>query len=165
MPRGGPRIGAGRKPKDEALKALHGSRRRAQPVVDPLLAQAAPPAVDPPVVDPPPRLRGPARAVWYELAPFARGAGTLTAATAAAFSMLCQAIALERTLARRRDQAGSSMHRGMMQRVEVQMTRFGLAPVGKTVPAPAAPPADPFAEFDRPGGDDGLGAPPAPGTH
>lgn len=162
MPRGGARVGAGRKPKDEALKALHGSRRRAQPVVDP---PPAPAALT--VVDPPPRLRGPARTVWHELAPFARGAGTLEAATAAAFGMLCQAIVLERALARRPDQAGRPDHRGMMQRVEIQMTRFGLAPVGKAIPSPAAPPADPFAEFDTPGGDGapGVDTPPDPTTH
>ena len=36
----------------------------------------------------------------------------------------------------------------MMQRVEAGMARFKLAPIGKELPD-AAPPADPFSEFDE----------------
>jgi hypothetical protein len=146
VPRGGARIGAGRKPKDEALKALHGSRRRTAAALLPPLVPADVPM---PVVDPPASLTGPALAVWHELAPFALAARTLTAATAAAFVMLCRAVALERALARSREKGGSN-HRGVMQRCEIGLTRFGLAPIGKPVTSPAAPPPDPFTEFDTP---------------
>lgn len=142
MARGGARVGAGRKPKEAPLAALHG--HRARPLVD-----AAPPAAAGPLapVDPPPGLTAPVRKLWDELAPHALGERTLTPATAAAFELLCRQILLERKLSRSPDRGGSA-HRGMMQRVEAGLSRFRLAPTGKATPAP--PPADPFAEFATP---------------
>lgn len=141
---GGARVGAGRKPKDKAAARLHGSRQRT--VIRFPGAEAPPPEPAEPI-DPPKKLSPKARAVWRELAPYAQAAGTLTTGTAAAFALLCRAVVLEQRLSRGLA-AGSADHRGMMQRVEVGMTRFGLAPIGKPIAAPAKP-EDPFAEFDK----------------
>src|SRR5262245_58675240 len=106
MPRGGARVGAGRKPKERPLAALHGHRDR--PLVDP------PPAVDTPPepVEPPATVTGLTLKVWLELAPYALAERTLSPKTAAAFELLCRAIVLERKLGRGRDRGGSN-HRGM----------------------------------------------------
>jgi hypothetical protein len=90
-----------------------------------------------------------AAAVWAELSPMARDAGTLTTRTAPAFAMLCRAVVLERTLAKGKT-AGGSNHRGMMQRVEAGFVRFSLLPIGKPILQPKKT-EDPFAEFDLPG--------------
>ena len=42
-----------------------------------------------------------------------------------------------------------AQHRGMMQRVEVGLARFRLAPAGKEL-APAAPAIDEWSDFDEP---------------
>ena len=146
MPRGGARVGSGRKPKDVAMAALHGSRQRTVvrfPAQPGALAQSAPEPVGAPA-----DLKGRPLRVWLELAPFALAGLTLTAGTSAAFSMLSRAIALERKLAKGKE-AGESKHRGMMQRVEAGMTRFRLAPMGKAIVQPAKV-EDPFDEFDGP---------------
>src|SRR5262252_2500060 len=144
MPRGGARVGAGRKPKDGALAALHGHRARR-------LVEPPPPAADeapPEHVDPPQTLLGPALEVWQALAPHARAERTLTSKTAAAFELLCRAVVIERELGASERDRGGSNHRGMMQRVEAGFSRFRLAPTGKAAPPPK--PVDPFAEFAAP---------------
>lgn len=147
MPRGGARPGSGRKPKDKAQAALHGSRRTSvvrfpsAPQSPLTSAQVAPSAVECPS-----ELADDARAVWTSLAPHALAAGTLTEGTAAAFALLCRQVVLEKALAAGRD-AGLASHRGMMQRVEAGYVRFALAPMGKPVARQAEAAADPFAEF------------------
>lgn len=143
---GGARVGAGRKPKDKATAALHGSR--AKGIVR--FPGGAPPPPEPPEepleeIAPPRELPKRALPVWRELAPRAQEAGTLTPATATAFALLCKAIILERRLSHGIG-AGSADHRGMMQRVEVGLTRFGLAPIGKPLTKPKEE-DDPFAAF------------------
>jgi len=148
MPKGGARIGAGRKPKEATLAALHGHRPR--PLVEDAARPPEPPleSTPPPEpVDPPAGLPAAVLKVWGELAPFALAERTLTRATVAAFEMLCRCVVLERKLSRGEARGGSN-HRGMMQRVEAGFTRFRLAPSGKPTPAPK--PADPFAEFATP---------------
>lgn len=145
---GGSRVGAGRKRKNPTAAALHGSRQRGVvPFPENDDANEAPAA---PAAGPVRRPRGLTKeqaAVWKQLAPHATAAGTLTAATAKAFEILCRAVVLEADLAK--SGAGSADHRGMMQRVEVGLTRFGIAPIGKAIIAPAKG-EDPFAEFDAP---------------
>src|SRR3954469_15927781 len=65
-------------------------------------------------------------AVWHELAPHAFEARTLTPATAAAFCMLCRAVARERAT-----ELADADHRGLMARVATWMKDFGIAPLGK----------------------------------
>jgi hypothetical protein len=141
---GGSRVGAGRKPKDKATARLHGTRRRS--VVR--FPSAVPSAPAPPAapVEPPVGLSAKVSVPWRELAPHALAAGTLTLATRPAFVLLLRNILLERRLSRGRS-AGGADHRGMISRVEIGMTRFGLAPVGKPMVQPAKP-EDAFAEFD-----------------
>lgn len=64
--------------------------------------------------------------VWHELAPSAFDARTLTPATAAAFAMLCRAMARERAT-----DVPDADHRGLMARIGTWLKDFGLAPLGK----------------------------------
>jgi hypothetical protein len=142
VPRGGPRPGAGRKPLERPLAALHGHRRRV--LVEE--RSAVSPALPAPVpVDPPLDLKGAPLLVWQELAPFALAERTLTPATAAAFALLCRVIVLERAAGRSRDR-GKADHRGLIIRTEAGLAKFRLSPTGK--PNPPEKPLDPFAEFD-----------------
>lgn len=169
MPRGGARVGAGRKPKGATVLSLHGGRIRPS-------AKQAEDVPQAPLVPVQPPLDAPSeqQAVWNELMPHALMARTLTPGTAAAFRDLCEAIVLKRMMLAeimadgltqakvtlQMDEQGGgvqsvekkahallSQHRGMMQRVEAGMTRFKLAPMGKEIVQPAKT-EDPFAEFD-----------------
>ena len=168
MPRGGFRVGSGRKPKGAAILSLHGGRVRngAQPGASVPNAPVMP-------VNTPQDLPGAQKAVWDDLAPHALAARTLTDGTAAAFRDLCEAIVLKRMMlteiladgltqakvSLQMDEAGGglqsvekkahallSQHRGMMQRVEAGLTRFRLAPMGKEIVQPVKA-EDPFEEF------------------
>ena len=146
MPRGGARIGAGRKPKDRATAQLHGSRERTV-VRFPAPAQPPGEALAPEPVEPPAGLPAKVLGIWRQYASHATANGTLVPATAAAFAFGCRAVLLERRLSKG-PSAGGSNHRGMMVRVEVFYRSFGLAPIGKPIAAPTKAADDPFAEFD-----------------
>ncbi len=83
-----------------------------------------------------------ALAVWHELAPHAFEARTLTPATAAAFAMLCRAVARERAT-----ELPDADHRGLMARIGTWMKDFGIAPLGK--PLYAAEPVQAVNPLDR----------------
>ncbi len=160
---GGNRTGAGRKSKREKDRKLSGSRART-PVRD------TPSSV---AVEMPDDLPEPQRHVWAALAPHALKSGTLTDATVWAFRDLCEAIVLRRAMAAQLELDGLMVNpvkvdeetgdrfslgdpkahplitheRGMRLRVEAGMARFNVAPMGKSVAAPAKP-VDPFEEFD-----------------
>lgn len=89
--------------------------------------------------------------VWTELAPEATTKGTLTAATAAAFALLCQNVTLERQM--RAAELGAGVggpdHRGMIRLVEMGLERFGLNADGKPVAVVKAS-KDEWAEFEGP---------------
>lgn len=168
MPRGGARVGAGRKPKGAAILSLHGGRVR-NPVKVPATVTNEPFVP----VNTPQDLPDVQKQVWDELAPHALAARTLTAGTSAAFRDLCEAIVLKRMMLAeiladgltgtkvtlQMDQEGGgvqsvekkahtllSQYRGMMQRVEAGFTRFRLAPMGKEIVVEQKA-ADPFEEF------------------
>lgn len=168
MPRGGARVGAGRKPKGAAILSLHGGRVRNGAKIATSVPNAPLPAVKQPE-----DLPSEQQKVWDELAPHALAARTLTAGTAAAFRDLCEAIVLKRMMLAeiladgltgtkvtlQMDEQGGgvqsvekkahtllSQHRGMMQRVEAGFTRFRLAPMGKELVVEEKA-ADPFEEF------------------
>jgi len=168
MPRGGARVGAGRKPKGAAILSLHGGRVRNAGQMAASVASAPLPAINTPEDIPEAQ-----KQVWEELAPHAVAARTLTAGTAAAFRDLCEAIVLKRMMLAeiladgltgakvtlQMDEKGGglqtvekkahtllSQHRGMMQRVEAGFTRFRLAPMGKELVVEAKA-EDPFEEF------------------
>jgi phage terminase small subunit len=122
---------------------------------------------------------GPEQAsIWQELAPHAKALGTLTEASALSFRDLCEVIAVKRAILRTVTAQGWIVaspsgeakahpllvrYQGIYQRVEAGLVRFGLAPMGEEMgygrtpadpgaPTAEGPPADPFAEFDAPGG-------------
>jgi hypothetical protein len=149
------RVGAGRPAKTQAAKVLAGT---ALPPKDATPAAPEPIAVVPPPAD----LTDAQRLLWDQLAPYALEARTLTAATVLAFCDLLEAIVVKRTMQARIDKEGQVLnmvsgkkahpllghHRGMMQRVEVGLARFKLAPIGKEL-TEGTPPVDPFSEFEE----------------
>lgn len=137
---GGTRLGSGRKPKDEAQKALEGTappgerkRGRTLPPIDEF--------------DAPNDLTTDERNVWLRLAPGAFYARTLTRATEYAFVLLCRNVLLEQQLRANVVDAGSANHRGLIQRVEAGLTAFGLRALGKPM-VDDTPAEDPLDEFD-----------------
>jgi hypothetical protein len=153
---GGMRVGAGRPAKPQADKVLAGTAR------PPAGRPPEPPEPPIAVVPPPADLTEAQRLLWDQLAPFALEARTLTAATVLAFCDLLEAIVVKRTMQARIDKEGQVLtmvsgkkahpllghHRGMMQRVEVGLARFKLAPIGKELTEGPAP-VDPFSEFEE----------------
>lgn len=136
---GGARAGAGRKSKRLAERVLHGTallrdRKRGLPVVDEF--------------DAPHDLTTDERLVWLRLAPHAFKARTLTAATEYQFVMLCRNIVLERRIAADPEQVGGANHRGIIQRIDAELLRFCLSPIGRPLIEEAPKVSDPFAEFD-----------------
>lgn len=147
---GGRRPGAGRKPKDAVARALDGGAGHRGKV---LPHPSAPPAAVPVPVsvvdeaDAPDYLTFEERQWWVRLRPHARAAGTLTPATESAFELLCRNYALERRFAISPMDAGTANHRGLIQRVQADLSAFNIRPAGKPMPnatvATAAPAADP----------------------
>lgn len=137
---GGARTGSGPKPKARSQKWLAGTGARKRP--------PAPVAVD--EFDATNDLSPDERHVWMRLAPHAFKARTLTPATEYQFVMLCRNIILERELALDLKQVGGANHRGIIQRVDAELARFGLAPMGKPMPDEAPKAGDEWDEFDQP---------------
>lgn len=138
---GGARVGSGRKSKTLAEKALHGTASLKEQ-----RAAAGTPVVD--EFDAPDDLKRDERLVWLELAPYAFKARTLTRATSYSFRLLCRNIVLERALADDVEQRGGANHRGIIQRVDAELTRFCLSPLGKALIEDKPKVEDPFSEFD-----------------
>lgn len=138
---GGPRPGSGRKPKEPNLKVLHGAAMRSD-------RPKAGKVVEFDHFDAPDDLTVDERLVWLRLAPHAFKAGTLSPATEYQFVMLCRNIVIERRLAADVEQLGGSSHRGIIQRIDAELQRFCLSPMGKPL-AVETKDEDPFAEFDE----------------
>jgi hypothetical protein len=139
---GGLRTGAGRKSKQVAQKILEGAASLAERRQH----AASVPKVD--EFDAPNDLTTEERNVWLRLAPHAFKARTLTAATEYQFVMLCRNILLERLIAVDVEQIGGANHRGIIQRIDAELARFCLAPMGKPLIDDAPKVVDPFEEFD-----------------
>lgn len=148
MPRGGARVGAGRKPKTSRtpkeparLVAIDGGKA------------AEPPAVS---VEPPADLPKDEHEFWRAYAALAIAAGTLTPQTVGSFRLLCELDAEKRATKETLDKDGRTYikvtvdgagqehqelkahpltgpYRQLAQRVEALMARFLLAPFGKPV--------------------------------
>lgn len=144
---GGRRVGSGKKRTSDLEHAISGTDTRRGVVLAHPNATAIAPVE---TFDPPATLRGQARGIWDELAPSAFEARTLTRATEVSFVILCRNVALERQMARRKRGAGSANHRGMIQRVDAELTKFCLSPFGKPLyaaqPAAVANPLDRFTK-------------------
>lgn len=121
-------------------------------------------------IDPPSDLGADVLAVWQTLAPLALEARTLVPATVSRFVLLCRQMVLERQMSQKIAEDGwtyiavtidgsgterqqlkahplCGAQRGMMQRIEVGMTAFRLAPIGK--PMPTKPKEKPKSAFER----------------
>jgi hypothetical protein len=142
---GGRRLGSGRKQQSDLDRAISGDAGHRGVVLQHPSSTAIAPIE---VFDPPKTLRGRPLQVWGELAPAAFEARTLTRATELAFVILCRNVALERRMASAKHGAGGTNHRGMIQRVDAELTKFCLSPFGKPMhaaqPAAAASPLDRF---------------------
>lgn len=137
---GGARAGSGRKPKDAATRWLEGSARTKA------AAKSAVPVIE--EFDAPDDLTRDERLVWLDLAPHAFVARTLTRASAFAFKLLCRNIVLERALSQDAEERGRANHRGIIQRIDAELARFCLSPMGKPLMVDAPKDDDPFAQFD-----------------
>lgn len=140
---GGHRVGSGRKSKAFALKVLHGTASRSE-----RKAAKKHTAVAVDEFDAPNDLTTTERLVWLRLAPPAFAARTLTRATEYQFIILCRNIVLEREIAADVELRGGANHRGIIQRVDAELARFCLAPMGKPLIEDSPKVEDPFAEFE-----------------
>lgn len=150
MPRGGPRIGAGRKPKgwNEGRKVVGMDGRAFSP----------PPPVPPDasgLAEPPEGMTEKQATLWRQLAPHAIAQLTLTPATRAGFRELVEQLAMKQALADEIDRIGAAHPASgdalrhyvkLAQRADGTLARFRLTGSGK--PEAAAKPkssANPFA--------------------
>jgi hypothetical protein len=161
MPRGGSRVGAGRKPKKRPALTLVNTRR------DPTPAPPRPPAAavdDDELARPPADLTPAERDVWRTCAPLAIEAQTLTPATAIGFRELCTVAALTHAIAESIDAArsakepspfaiadGLKLYTKYAQRLDGLLARFKLTAFGKPVEGAAKPTAtvNPWAEVAK----------------
>ena len=129
MPRGGRRIGAGRKPKQKTAKLLQ------HPSAVVPTTNGASPIEE---FDAPDDLGADARAIWLKQAPYAFASRTLTRASAMAFERYCEVVVLERN-ERKSSAVGGPNHRGLLKELRALEERFLLAPLGKAMPTLDAP--------------------------
>lgn len=124
MPRGGRRIGAGRKPKQARVLA-HPSvpTTNGAPVIEEFEA--------------PDDLTRDERSVWLKQAPHAFANGTLTRATALSFERYCRVVVMERKEAES-SARGSANHRGLLKQVNAYELQFMLTAAGKSIVASKA---------------------------
>jgi len=171
---GGRRVGSGAKPKEKALRTLHGSRRsaasdfeksnQAQNQTGNQNEAVAPPPPPLPIPEPPGSLTLDELPVWNELAPIAQREGTLTLSTRLALRDLCQNIVLRGKLKQALDDDGLTVHTptgalaahplltrltAVMQRVEAGMMRFRLSPMGREIAPPVDKTPNMFDQFDE----------------
>lgn len=155
MPRGGARVGAGRKPGQKKVKVL-GFRNPNQPAWTPTAPSA--PSVDAAVADPPADLGESAKVFWREWAPHAIEQGTLTEAQVAGFRELCEQLVVKRALWDRMETLGPASaeadrilkrYEKMAQRVDASLARFRLTSFGKPMgeAKPRKPAANPWASI------------------
>lgn len=172
----GHRSNAETRQRDQAA-AKDARARRDAAADEPVPAPSAPPADETPSA--PVSVKLPSvHDVWTELAPFAQAQGTLTTASRLSFEHLCELVAVQRALFAQICAEGWTVYspsgdkkahpllvryQGISRDVKDLLTRFNLSPVGREMgfgkppdqpgqTGASAPPADPFAEFEAPGG-------------
>jgi hypothetical protein len=156
MPRGGARVGAGRKKELGVVLNMDGQRRPAAesampaaldatttPTATAAAASSSSSAAELPpgaLELPPSDLRADAKKVWLRYAPFAVQQGTLIPSTVGGFRQFCKAMALAETLLKaiHRKGPGTSdaesslrLYIRLDQRVDAMMGRFKLTAFGK----------------------------------
>lgn len=99
--------------------------------------------------DVPDSLTLPERQVWLKLAPYAFANRTLTKATGLAFELLCRNVVLEREIAKEPKAIGGPNHRGLIQRVDAELSAFNLRPFGKPIyqEQPVQQPVNPLEKY------------------
>lgn len=140
MPKGGARIGAGRKPKIPGARSFG---NRVVPVAPPTTNGSSPIEE----FDAPDDLSAEERAVWLKQAQHAFKNRTLTRAKAMAFERYCKLVVLERNEAKSSGVGGAN-HRGLLKLIRDYEKEFGLAPNGREVIA-EAPTANEQDEDDQ----------------
>lgn len=148
MPRGGARIGAGRKPKPRPADVLQhpSSALPTRSAIVPPTTNGVSPVEE---FDAPDDLTPEERHVWLKQAPHAFKQRTLTRASAMAFERYCKVVVLERNEAKSSGVGGSN-HRGMLKLLRDFEIQFVLMPIGKPMPEPPkemAPAEDPDEAF------------------
>lgn len=126
MAKGGKRIGAGRKPKQQTAKLL---QHPSVPIAPPTTNHASPIEE----FDAPNDLTADERAIWLKQAPHAFVNRTLTRASALAFERYCKVVVLERNEAKSSGVGGAN-HRGLLKQVNAFELQFMLTPSGKAMP-------------------------------
>jgi hypothetical protein len=151
VPRGGHRVGAGRKPRPKAAVVLDMDGIRREPASD--LPPAASPEERAGLLDPPPGTLDVVKACWRELAPKAIAERTLVPSTEAGFLELCIRMANVRALDDRIQLLGIGTQdslpylkerRGQAAQMASSLKDFKLSAFGKPAtsdkPKPAANP-------------------------
>ena len=164
MPRGGARIGAGRKPKTMVARWLAGDAGKRGQRVESAMVSAVLERVD---LEPSPMLTEAEAAYWELWAPLALSAGTLTAATRPGLVLLCQVACRAARVWADVERDGTThislvtnpdgtthevlkahpqmtQYRGLIGRQEMLLARYGLAGSGKVVRAAQPAAVDPF---------------------
>lgn len=146
-PKGGRRIGAGRKPDPNSKRQQKLARQAAEMSGARVLTHPSSPPVAPPTTNPPSPIEEfdapddlslEERAVWLKQAPHAFRMRTLTRVTALAFERYCKVVILERNEAKSSGMGGAN-HRGLLKQINSYETQFMLCPIGKPVVEPAVP--------------------------
>ncbi len=128
---GGRRFGAGRKPKSERERLVHGNTgHRGRLLTHPRvpLLDTAPPVID--EFDAPDTLMTDERHVWLRQAPYAFRNGTLTRASALSFERYCRLVVREQAESKSSGCDGPN-HRGMQKQLNALELQFGLTAAGK----------------------------------
>ena len=148
MPRGGRRIGAGRKPKPRTINVI-----QARVLTHP--SSMAPPTTSAPIeveeFDAPDDLAMDERNIWLKQAPHAFKKGTLTRASALSFERYCKIVVLERNEAKSSAMGGPN-HRGLLRQINAYELQFMLTPAGKPLLDADAPAAQQDADEEFFGG-------------
>jgi hypothetical protein len=134
MPRGGRRVGAGRKPK---LVMVGGALQRAATTPTAAAQPMRPPTTNIPSpieeFDAPDSLTADERRVWMGQAPHAFRMRTLTRTTAFAFERYCRLVVREVGEAQGSGLNGPN-HRGLLREIRAYEQQFMLTPCGKPMP-------------------------------
>lgn len=154
MPKGGLRIGAGRKPNVPKVVGMDG-KPHAAPLGPSLEVAAASPLADPPA-----GMREAEALVWKALAPLAIAQQTLVVATARGFRELCEQAVMKQQIADAIAGVGAATsgmdallrhYAKLAQRLDQSLARFRLTASGKPEPGALAKPkaATPWAAVGR----------------
>ena len=148
MPRGGLRVGAGRKPKKASVVGMDGQRFVPAPALPVSVAGH-------PLLEPPADLREPQATVWRTLAPHAIAQQTLVQATVRGFRELVEQAVLKQQIADLilAPKPGTDVdallrhYTKLAQRLDSTLARFRLTAMGKPEPSAQVKPkaASPWA--------------------